>query len=132
MTTGPWKPIYLHTYSARIEDVDIRVDVSESLEVNLAAKVFTSDGVTGDVRVTLLGPKGDICKKDVVSCEGKNNATFVQAFSAGELDLWYPVGYGTQPLYTIVAELLDEVCQMVPLISHWHSADTIRPDWQRT
>jgi beta-mannosidase len=109
MTTGPWKPIYLHTYSARIEDVDIRVDVSESLEVNLSAKVFASASFNGDVRVTLLGPNGDIRKEDVVSCQGVSGATFVQAFSAGELNLWYPIGYGAQPLYTIVAELLGEV-----------------------
>ncbi|KAH6914948.1 beta-mannosidase [Coprinopsis sp. MPI-PUGE-AT-0042] len=108
MTTGPWKPIYLHTYSARIEGVDIRVDVAETLEVNLSAKVFASDGFDGDVGLTLLKPNGDICKKDTVSCQGSSNATYVQAFSAGELDLWYPVGYGAQPLYTVVAELLDE------------------------
>lgn len=108
MTTGPWKPIYLHTYGAKIEEVDIRVDVSESLEVNLSASAVTSDGFNGDVRFTLFGPNSEICRKEAVSCQGKSSALFVQAFSAGELQLWYPVGYGTQPMYTVVAELLDK------------------------
>jgi beta-mannosidase len=45
-------------------------------------------------------------------CNIKTNSGQFRAnfgFSAGFLELWYPVGYGKQPIYTIEIEVIDEV-----------------------
>ncbi|KAH9938328.1 glycoside hydrolase family 2 protein [Fomitopsis serialis] len=98
MTAGPWKPIKLETYTARISDVDIRARVAEDLSATLesiaSVSLKAADGslVSGQnsVRIAQSGAK----------------ATF--KMSAGTYELWYPVGYGKQPLYTVEITVADQ------------------------
>lgn len=108
MTVGPWKPIALHTYHNRIADLDIRTDVSEALDVKLTADISFSEKAPGTVSFVLKKPDG------TVEVQGDSTAESGQAqlkfeWAAGKLDLWYPVGYGKQPLYTVLTTLKDKV-----------------------
>jgi beta-mannosidase len=112
MTVGPWKPIGLHTYNTKIVDIDVRSKVSERLDVDLTVDFSLSTLTSGLASVTLRDSLGV-----QVAEENNMKATLEPlraefAFSAGFLDLWYPVGYGKQPLYTVEVKLADEVHTM--------------------
>jgi beta-mannosidase len=110
MTVGPWKPVSLQTYQNRIVDLDVRSDVSESLDVKLTADITFSEKAPGLASFVLRTPDGS---KEVFLTKTSTDAGHCKVASewaSGELDLWYPVGYGTQPLYTVEVELADEVC----------------------
>jgi beta-mannosidase len=102
MTCGPWKPIDLEIYQARISDLYFTTKVEESLrsaEVVAKADVEGSaDGVTFEISL-----EGTLVSKATVKVvDGHATATFHTYRPA----LWYPVGYGKQPLYTLSATLL--------------------------
>ncbi|KAF9247262.1 glycoside hydrolase family 2 protein [Melanogaster broomeanus] len=101
MTVGPWKPISLHTYDVYLADLDIRSVVSESLDVKVTVDLSLSDKSSGSASVTLRDPRGAVVHTEkYLKVEfGRAHAEF--NFSSGELDLWYPVQYGNQPIYTI-------------------------------
>ncbi|KIY73725.1 glycoside hydrolase family 2 protein [Cylindrobasidium torrendii FP15055 ss-10] len=108
MTVGPWKPIYIESYTNSISDLFIKTDVSEALDVNLAISLSRSEHTPGGASVTLKAPDGSIVgdwKRDAL--DDKNVYDIEQKFEAGRLQLWYPVGYGKQPLYTVEATILD-------------------------
>lgn len=112
MTTGPWKPIVLETYNTRIGEVRVDADVDEQL--NAAVEVtFAVDGVKQDTTATvqLVGAADGraIASKevDVSASDGSKSVDFDLARDSFEL--WYPVGYGKQPLYKATIELKDKV-----------------------
>lgn len=156
MTVGPWKPIYLHTYTHRITDFKITSSVSEaleltSLEVDLTTNI-PSSGVAASVASNLLSAAQNLLPAAVQNAAGVSGVstpasgvstpgeagTFVELsithsqpssalplhtqslalspssslhFSypdlSSELELWYPLSYGPQTLYTIEAKLID-------------------------
>ncbi|KAH7930093.1 glycoside hydrolase family 2 protein [Leucogyrophana mollusca] len=108
MTVGPWKPVYLHTYQTRLTDIDIRSKVSESLGVKLTVDISLSEKTSGAASVVLKGPQGATIVKEssIKTTSGSARAEF--QFNPGDLDLWYPVGYGNQPLYTVEVQIADE------------------------
>lgn len=123
MTTGPWKPIHLESYAHRIDGVDIRSNVSETLDVKLSAYVCIDGSQLShfagtsplSLSITLKDPDGLILKAmDRILLDKTGCATAAWEYPAGELKLWYPVGYGKQPLYTIEFVLLDEVRVFFP------------------
>ncbi|KAF8307944.1 glycoside hydrolase family 2 protein [Clavulina sp. PMI_390] len=135
MTVGPWKPIYLHTYTQRITDMRITYNVSlepsasnaqsegVSITVDVSALLTPSSLEKGEtkVEITLLQPDGlPHAKFDVHTASFASSASSVHAASTttaqakwdaptGALQLWYPVnlGVGRQTLYTVRAKLVD-------------------------
>jgi beta-mannosidase len=109
MTIGPWRPVTLHTYQNRISDVDVRSQVSESLAVKLIADLAFSEQVPGLASFVLKNANGSIeASANRITIEnGHCKVTF--DWAPGKLDLWYPVGYGAQPMYMVEVELTDEV-----------------------
>ncbi|RDB22567.1 Beta-mannosidase B [Hypsizygus marmoreus] len=108
MTVGPWKPIYLDTYQNRITDLDVRSQVSEALDVKLTADFKLSHKGPGFASFILRSPDGSIetSASNIPTDSGNCKVSF--EWAPGKLSLWYPVGYGAQPLYTVEAELADE------------------------
>lgn len=109
MTVGPWKPIKLETYTARIIDVDIRTTISP--ELNATVNVNFSLSISGRVvsSVQILSPSGAL----VIGQRGLRVDTLGKAnfgLSKGAYDLWWPVGYGEQPMYTVEITIEDQVC----------------------
>jgi beta-mannosidase len=110
MTVGPWKPITLEFYQIRITDLDMRSEVSESLDVRLSATFTFSEKTPGYVSFLLKRPNGSLeVSANKIHINGARRAKVDFEWKAGQLDLWYPVGYGAQPLYIVEIELTDQV-----------------------
>jgi len=109
MTVGPWKPISLQMYGNRIHNMDVRSQVSETLDVKLTAEFTCDEKIPGFLSFMLKAPDGSAVAstKKTLTDEGLCQVAF--EWPPGALALWYPVGYGAQPLYTVEVELMDEV-----------------------
>lgn len=115
MTVGPWKPIILETYTARITDVDIRTTISPGMDATVDVSYTLS--VAGRVVsfVEILSPSG----AQVISQHGIRVDTVGKAnlcLSRGAYEPWWPVGYGEQPLYTVEITIKDEVFDDLPAL----------------
>ncbi|KAI0952282.1 hypothetical protein AcV7_008145 [Taiwanofungus camphoratus] len=108
MTAGPWKPISLETYEARITDIDIRSKVSEDLSANLDVNFTLSRDDRSIASVTLKGPDGSMVIGQSSIKISNSNARAQFKLSPGAYELWYPVGYGKQPVYTVEIEVADQ------------------------
>jgi len=109
MTVGPWKPVALHAYDICIMDIDIRCRVSEILDAEAIVNVELSENVHGSISVTLSDVNGTVvrCHEGTTLESGRTHTQFT--FIPGEMDLWYPVHYGKQPLYTVEVQVKDAV-----------------------
>ena len=110
MTTGPWRPIRFHAYDIRIAEVWANAIVSEKLEPRLDLSFeLAGDEFTGTVRVFVRGPNRASTKEidDVKVTDGKGSAA--HTFGGDEVELWYPVRYGKQPIYEIEVVAIDDV-----------------------
>lgn len=113
MTAGPWKPIKLETYQNRIVDLDVRSEVSAALDVKLAATFSFSEKTPGYASFILKKPDGTVeASAEKIPVNGAGVAKVQFEWQAGEIQLWYPVGHGTQPLYTTEVVLTDKVCSI--------------------
>ncbi|KZT72528.1 glycoside hydrolase family 2 protein [Daedalea quercina L-15889] len=108
MTAGPWKPIKLETYTARISDVDVRARVAEDLSATLDVSFTLTREDHSIASVSLRAADGSLVA-------GQNNVRIAQSgaqatfkMSAGTYELWYPVRYGRQPLYTVEITVADQ------------------------
>lgn len=101
MTCGPWREARLETYQARVSDlrVDYNVDASlKSVSGSISASVEGKSGKKVDFKAAL----GDnIVFKGSADINSDGVATV--EFLVNEPKLWYPHGYGEQPLYTVSA-----------------------------
>lgn len=108
MTVGPWRPIYLHTYTARISDLRLSVNVSESLETHIGIALTSSSSLQGLASVIVKDPSGKVVRtEDKALKNGVGAIEFIG--QKDEFDLWWPVGYGGQPIYVAEVTLKDEV-----------------------
>ncbi|GFP60057.1 beta-mannosidase B [Trichoderma asperellum] len=102
LTCGPWKPISLEIYESRLADLYSNVTVDESLASAKVVLHAATEGKASKVRFnialgqTALSETVDATKGDAVAI-----------FNINKPELWYPLRYGKQPLYTITATLLD-------------------------
>ncbi|NTY02463.1 glycoside hydrolase family 2 protein [Deinococcus sp. JMULE3] len=99
LTAGPWKDVTLHAYHARIDDLHAPLTVGpDGTWLDLSA---TLGGTTrpGDLlRVTLHGPDGAEVARTTLDAHGEP----LQArLHVPDPQLWWPRGYGPQPLYTL-------------------------------
>lgn len=102
ITSGPWRPVRRHGWQARIAELQCRS------EVDVAGRHVTlrvSAGVAGRadrLALTLLDPQGQsVCEQTVAADAG------AATLAVADAQLWWPLGLGEQPLYTLVARLLD-------------------------
>ncbi|KAG2042900.1 glycoside hydrolase family 2 protein [Suillus americanus] len=108
MTIGPWKAITLHTYNVHFTDVDVRSDVSEALDVGITVDLTLSEKAPGGLAsVALKNAQNSaiLAESNIKVDSGSARAEF--RFSPGVLELWYPVGFGKQPLYTVEVIISD-------------------------
>jgi beta-mannosidase len=84
--------------------------VDESLDADLVVRIalFPSEA-SGTAEVLLKDAAGSIVTgQDNVQIDG-GAARTVFHFKKGEVKLWYPVGYGEQPLYDVEVKVFDDV-----------------------
>ncbi|TIA49257.1 putative beta-mannosidase [Aureobasidium pullulans] len=102
-TCGPWRAVRLETSYARISDLRIDYDLSASLDdvvVHVSASTERSSG--SDVNISIRSADSLVFEK-TVSVDG--NGVAKADFHLSQPKLWYPHGYGDQPLYTCEAVL---------------------------
>ncbi|KAK6078935.1 Beta-mannosidase B 2 [Seiridium cupressi] len=100
LTCGPWRPISLEIYEARISDLWCDVDVVDSLKT-ATVKINTAiEGSPAKVRFDVSLNNQSLASQEVEGADA--------TFTINDPELWYPVRYGNQPLYTIKATLLSD------------------------
>ncbi|KAG9093828.1 hypothetical protein FS749_013657 [Ceratobasidium sp. UAMH 11750] len=107
-TIGPWRPITLETYAIRLSDVRVRQDVKEDLSAELSVEFEVSEKTSDlSAAVVLKSSAGAVAKTaDAEIKDGRAVAEFKLA--KGDVELWYPVGYGKQALYTVDIQVSDK------------------------
>ncbi|KAL5115715.1 hypothetical protein ACEQ8H_006427 [Pleosporales sp. CAS-2024a] len=99
-TCGPWREVRLETYQARVEDLRVDYQLDDSLQK-----------VRGTITARVQGPSAkkvtfevyDGEKMAFKECATVNNGTASVEFHVSSPKLWYPHGYGDQPLYHVTA-----------------------------
>lgn len=100
---GPWRAVRLETYHARVEDLRIDYEVDDSFKKvtgTIAAFIEGQSGKTVEFSGTLDG-KGAF----KATAEVQSNGQAKVEFHINEPKLWYPHGYGEQPLYDVTATI---------------------------
>ncbi|AFH61832.2 glycoside hydrolase [Paenibacillus mucilaginosus K02] len=108
---GIWRNIRLEGYSAgRLSDVFVTQQHEPEGEVGLAVRIrsslWTAEGVFAEV--TLNGPDGEVLHRTAHACSGEDLTVDVLV---AEPELWWPNGYGEQPLYELAVVLLGRAGQ---------------------
>ncbi len=109
VTSGIWQPVYLEVWNqARIADLqiaqpDVRADVAHLIA---NADIVASDSMVADLRLQYEG--GGAHKETVQRAQLHPGENIVAV--PVEIDkpaLWFPAGYGSQPLYDFKVTLLN-------------------------
>ena len=102
MTCGPWRPINLEIYESRIVDLYFTTNVDASLKsAEVVAKADTEGSATHVKFDVILD--GEAISTNTIKVKNGHATT---TFKMEDPELWYPVRYGKQPLYTLAATLL--------------------------
>ncbi|KAH7406878.1 glycoside hydrolase superfamily [Phaeosphaeria sp. MPI-PUGE-AT-0046c] len=99
-TCGPWREVRLETYQTRIQDLRVDYKLNDSLKIvqgTISARIEGHSAQSVDFAVY----DGD----QMVFKESANisKGTAQVEFHVNNPKLWYPHGYGDQPLYQVVA-----------------------------
>ena len=109
MSAGPWKPIRLETYSSRIEDVTFSITVSEDLKTAaIECTILTNcEAGTVDLSISKIYPHDtvEVYNPVVQHSEKLIDSRLQNTFTIKDPKLWYPIGYGSQPLYQVTIKL---------------------------
>ena len=107
VTMGIWKPVYLETQTAdRFEHVYIHTKDINNYAAQIAVRASFSD-ITGEkyADFVIFDPDGTAVytRQRKLLPMKKGDTDTVISFTADLVDakLWYPLGYGEQPLYTL-------------------------------
>jgi beta-mannosidase len=124
MTCGPYRPITFTAYNARIKEANVSAlakilddgTFTASLKVNI-----TLDGSwdTSALVVTMVDQQGRIVKTERLEIAAWDGAPGLGAAPNGSLawnnlqsegvELWWPVNYGNQTMYTVEVSLVGPV-----------------------
>ncbi|KAL2862477.1 beta-mannosidase [Aspergillus lucknowensis] len=99
MTAGPFRPIRLEVSFAYIEYAKVDYDFSNGLKTATGTVSVDVKGTADEVVLSLRYEGNEVCsQRAAVAADGSTKLEF-------QLDnpyLWYPYGYGEQPLYEVV------------------------------
>lgn len=104
ITCGPWRPVRRDSGSARIADLQCRSEVDAARRTATLQVAAQLHGAGTRCSFELLDPQGRCVASRSVSAAADVSATL----SVTDAELWWPLGLGGQPLYTLVARLLDD------------------------
>jgi beta-mannosidase len=110
LTAGLWRPVYLEAYQHRIAEVHCPIEVAADLgsatlpvQVTLEARPAVDEAAPDVlVHVALHAPAGDLLQEMFLSLQGHEAR---QRIHLDAPQLWWPLGYGSQPLYRLVVTL---------------------------
>lgn len=102
VTMGIFRPVYLeYREGLEIEDVYVRTDAIDRFGASIVAE-YTLSGFSepGLVEAELISPTGEVVFFDRFYADRELT---VRKMDIEDPELWYPAGYGEQPLYTLKA-----------------------------
>lgn len=106
LTAGPWQPVYLEVYRARISDLYCPIALDDDLSharIQVQASCELSHAIQQTMlHLSLYGPDGT--KIDVQTLPVTGDVVH-HTFVLDNPQLWWPRGYGEQPLYRVEAVL---------------------------
>ncbi|KAF8580934.1 glycoside hydrolase family 2 protein [Ramaria rubella] len=115
LTAGPWQPVIFGQYTAAFSTIHTKAAVSADLRASLSVDIALSGDaeVANNVKIVMKDAYGRILRegeRKLQSKEPDSKATDVVnwTFTADEIKLWWPVGYGDQVLYDVEVTLEDE------------------------
>lgn len=100
-TCGPWRAVRLETYEARISDLRVDYDLSSDLSNLTGTIAATIEGASGKTVAFSAQLGQDVVFKE--NAEVDSNGLAKVEFRVSKPKLWYPHGYGAQPLYDVKA-----------------------------
>lgn len=104
LTCGPWKPIRLEMYQARIQDLYFRINFTKLNSKEVEVELFCDyEGDASEVVFDLSFEGNQVAKTAIPARSGNCSAKV----TLRNPHLWYPSGYGDQPLYTLAATLFE-------------------------
>ncbi len=102
VTMGIYRPVYLeYREGLEIEDVYVRTDAIDRFGASIVAE-YTLSGFDkpGVIEAELVSPSGEVVYLDKFYADRE---LVVRKMDISDPELWYPSGYGDQPLYTFSA-----------------------------
>lgn len=103
---GIWRDIYIEGNSQpKIEDVRIRQMHEKNGNVRVKAEITMSEKATTDIEVTLSETNGDSIA--VVTADSLSETVYEAEIVVKNPKLWWPNGYGEQPLYQLTVSADD-------------------------
>ena len=119
ITAGIWRALRLEAYQTRIADVHCPVEVAADLRIATLPITVTLGGATNaSLHLAVYDPADHLVSEQTVDIHGD---TAQHTFTVTDPQLWWPNGYGAQPLYQLKAtlsengQLLDEHTQRIGL-----------------
>ena len=103
VTMGVFRPVYLeYREGLEIEDVYVRTDALDRFGASIVAEYELSGfDKPGIVEAELISPSGEVVYRDRFYADRE---LVVRKMDIPDPELWYPSGYGDQPLYTFRAK----------------------------
>ncbi|KAI4258110.1 MAG: hypothetical protein LQ352_001353 [Teloschistes flavicans] len=101
LTCGPWRSISLEVYFSRFEDLSFITEVDRSLKIAEILARCEIEGNATNVKFEVTLRDRVVAAETVEVIDGSASTTF----RAQKPELWYPVRYGSQPLYVLRAFL---------------------------
>ncbi|KAM0792192.1 hypothetical protein ACM66B_004889 [Microbotryomycetes sp. NB124-2] len=112
MTAGPWRPVRVEAYEARILDFHPRATMRRDLSAELTLHVERDP--SHGVHTSIIDPYGNTVHKSAIEV-GEHSRTI--GFEAEDVRLWWPVGMGEQSIYTARATMTDENGRVLDSVS---------------
>ena len=100
VTMGIFRPVYLeYREGLEVEDVYVRTDALDRFGAAIVAE-YTISGFDkpGIIESEILSPRGEIVYRDAFYADRE---LMVRKMDISAPELWYPAGYGEQPIYTL-------------------------------
>jgi beta-mannosidase len=107
---GIWKDIRLEGYSARFENVHVRQNLDgdiATISADLSAKVTGNAGITAVMMVTAPDGKQFKAEESLLTLMEGEPYFANLSIEIAQPQLWWPNGYGAQPLYQVDVALTD-------------------------
>ncbi|KIV79563.1 hypothetical protein PV11_07115 [Exophiala sideris] len=107
---GIWRPIRLEVYTVRVSDVMMDIDISEDHKLATIHATADIEGFENPLAHLLVNFKVSLSGKDISSSTaelGRDGKASVQ-LKVSNPELWMPIGYGKQPLYTVSATVSND------------------------
>lgn len=108
VTCGVYRPVYIRYASDMyVDSVYVVTENIDEFSAQICVEIELANFKAGGlVNIDVVSPEGDIVNSAEFYCK---EPKAVRRFDITEPQLWYPLGYGEHPLYTLVCTVNDNV-----------------------